>query len=95
MRYRTATASSKEHTTRYAKSKSRKLDCDNWDNGTYIIKDWKIIDRLYQRRREQDVYPLMDMLLSIDEKQPNPLGEDAIKTVLEKIKQEENNHETL
>ena len=19
-----------------------KLDCDNWDNGTYIIKDWKI-----------------------------------------------------
>ena len=71
-------------------------DCDkNCHNGTYIIKDWKIIDRLYQRRREQDVYPLMDMLLSIDEKQPNPLGEDAIKTVLEKIKQEENNHETL
>ena len=25
-----------------------KLDCDNWDNGTYIIKDWKIVDRLYQ-----------------------------------------------
>ena len=66
-----------------------KLDCDNWDNGTYIIKDWKIVDRLYKHRREQEVYPLMDMLLSIDEKQPNPLGEDAIKTALEKIKQEE------
>ena len=37
----------------------------------------------------------MDMLLSIDEKQPNPLGEDAIKATLEKIEQEENNHETL
>lgn len=58
-------------------------------------QDWKIVDRLYQRRREQDVYPLMDMLLSIDEKQPNPLGEDVIKAALEKIKQEENNHETL
>ena len=66
-----------------------KLDCDNWDNGTYIIKDWKIVDRLYRRRREQNVYPLMDMLLSIDEKQPNPLGEDAIKAALAKIEQEE------
>ena len=72
-----------------------KLDCDNWDNGTYIIKDWKIIDRLYKRRREQEVYPLMDMLLSIDEKQPNPLGEEATKAALAKIEQEENNHETL
>ena len=66
-----------------------KLDCDNWDNGTYIIKDWKIVDRLFQRYREQEVYPLMEMLLSIDEKQPMPLGEDAIKAALEKIKQEE------
>ena len=24
---------------------ANKLDCDNWDNGTYIIKDWKIVDR--------------------------------------------------
>ena len=31
----------------------------------------------------------MDMLLSIDEKQPMPLGEDTIKAALEKIKQEE------
>lgn len=68
---------------------ANKLDCDNWDNGTYIIKDWKIVDRLYQRRKEQEVYPLMDMLLSIDEKQPEPLGEDAIRAALEKIEQEE------
>ena len=68
---------------------ANKLDCDNWDNGTYIIKDWKIIDRLYQRRGEQAVYPLMDMLLSIDERQPEPLGEDAIRAALEKIKQED------
>ena len=31
----------------------------------------------------------MDMLLSIDERQPNPLGEEAIKAALEKIQQEE------
>ena len=45
---------------------ANKLDCDNWDNGTYIIKDWKIVDRLYQCRREQDKYSFMNMLLSLD-----------------------------
>lgn len=67
---------------------ANKLDCDNWDNGTYIIKDWGIVDRMYLHRREQDVYPLMDMLLSIDERQPKPLGEEAIKTALENIEKE-------
>ena len=23
------------------------LDCDNWDNGTYIIKNWQIVERVY------------------------------------------------
>ena len=67
---------------------ANKLDYDNWDNGTYIIKDWEIIDRMYLHRREQDVYPLMDMLLSIDERQPKPLGEETIKKVLENIEKE-------
>lgn len=71
-----------------------KLDCDNWDNGTYIIKDWKIIDRLYVKNREQREYPLIDMLLSIDEKQPEPLGENAIVDALIKIKQEEINDDS-
>lgn len=68
---------------------ANKLDCDNWDNGTYIIQDWKIVDRLYRHNREQDVYPLMDMLLSIDEHQPHPLGEEEIKKRLAEIEKEE------
>lgn len=67
---------------------ANKLDYDNWDNGTYIIKDWEIVDRMYLHRREQDVYPLMDMLLSIDERQPKPLGEETIKKVLEDLERE-------
>ena len=67
---------------------ANKLDYDNWDNGTYIIKDWEIMDRMYLHRREQDVYPLMDMLLSIDERQPKPLGEETIKKALENIEKE-------
>ena len=67
---------------------ANKLDYDNWDNGTYIIKDWEIIDRMYLHRREQDVYSLMDMLLSIDERQPKPLGEEVIKTALANIEKE-------
>lgn len=67
---------------------ANKLDYDNWDNGTYIIKDWEIVDRMYLHRREQDVYSLMDMLLSIDERQPKPLGEETIKKVLEDLERE-------
>lgn len=67
---------------------ANKLDYDNWDNGIYIIKDWEIVDRMYLHRREQDVYPLMDMLLSIDERQPKPLGEETIKKVLEDLERE-------
>lgn len=46
------------------------LDCDNYDNGVYIIEDWKIVDRVYMRGGEQDKYDLNGMLIAIDEYQP-------------------------
>lgn len=46
------------------------LDCDNYDNGVYIIEDWKIVDRVYMRGGEQDEYDLNEMLIAIDETQP-------------------------
>lgn len=57
------------------------LDCENWDNGVYIIKDWKIVDRKYHEGHEQQEYDLIDMLLEIDENQPKnmQLGEKFIK----------------
>lgn len=52
---------------------ANKLDCDNWDNGVFIIKDWLIIGRKYHSGGEQYQYDLKDMLESIDEKQPEQM----------------------
>lgn len=49
------------------------LDTDNGDNGVYIIKDWKIIDRLYFTGTEQKKYDLDKMLESIEESQPEDM----------------------
>lgn len=46
------------------------LDCDNYDNGTYIIKDWQIVAREYFSGEEQEQYNLEEMLREIDECMP-------------------------
>jgi len=46
------------------------LDTDNFDNGTYIIKDWKIIGREFFEGEEQAEYTMQEMLEGINEKQP-------------------------
>lgn len=50
--------------------KNYALDCDNWDNGMYIIKDWKIVGRRYMYHEEQRNYDIGEMLLCIDSHQP-------------------------
>lgn len=47
------------------------LDCDNWDNGVYVIEGWKIVGRKYfDGRKEQNDYSMFDMLYEIDSAQP-------------------------
>lgn len=46
------------------------LDCDNYDNGVYVIEGWKIIDRKYFNGSEQKEYDLEEMIREIDECQP-------------------------
>lgn len=47
------------------------LDCDNGDNGVYIIEGWRIVGRQYQRHSyEQQEYDLLDMVRAINEAQP-------------------------
>lgn len=46
------------------------LDTDNYDNGTYIIDGWKIVDRKFMDHSEQQAYKLNDMLKVINENQP-------------------------
>ena len=47
------------------------LDCDNYDNGVYIIdKNWDIVERAYKRGFEQKEYDLEEFIKEIDNKQP-------------------------
>lgn len=62
-----------------------RLDCDNWDNGTYLIENWEIVGREFFDGVEQDRYPLDQMLFEIDASQPadQRLGEERIRKELE------------
>ena len=64
-----------------------RLDCDNYDNGTYIIDGWDIVDREYFNGSEQDNYDLYEMLCDIDKAQPvnEWLGKDKIKQMLDEM----------
>ena len=48
------------------------LDCDNGDNGMYIIKDWQIIGREFFDRQEQQEYNLKEMIQDVKDAQPKP-----------------------
>lgn len=60
------------------------LDCDNYDNGVYIIKDWEIVDRKCHTGREQQEYDLYGMLTDINESQPEGerLPDEVIKNAV-------------
>lgn len=49
------------------------LDCENWDNGVYVIQNWEIVDRKYFDYTEQQEYKLEEMLVEIDECQPKEM----------------------
>ena len=57
------------------------LDTINSDNGTYIIKDWQVVDRYYSKGLKSNITyeELIDKLLDIDSCQPKPLGLTEIK----------------
>ena len=46
------------------------LDCDNYDNGVYIVDGWDIVDRKYFSGSEQYHYDRTEMLGAINEAQP-------------------------
>ena len=46
------------------------LDCDNYDNGVYIIKDWEIVDRKFFNGQEENHYPLYEQLEVINNCMP-------------------------
>ena len=51
--------------------KLEKLDCNNYDNGMYIIENWEIVGREFQVSEDnENEYDLEAFLLEINEKQP-------------------------
>ena len=47
------------------------VDCDNQDNGTYIIKDWEIVERgFFNNEKEQTGHNMNELLKDIDFCQP-------------------------
>ena len=63
---------------------AEKLDCNNFDNGVYLIRNWKISGRKYFNGYEQNSYDLTEMLIAIDEAQPSPLGKEYIFEYIKK-----------
>lgn len=61
-----------------------RLDCDNYDNGVYIVDDWEIVGREFFKWEEQNEYSLLDMLIAIDEAQPDKerIGKEEISNKL-------------
>lgn len=66
--------------------KCNSLDCDNYDNGVYLIKGWQIADRDHFKGTEQKEYPLIEMVKEIDLKQPTEqqLGVEFIEKAFNK-----------
>lgn len=60
------------------------LDCDNYDNGLYLIDEFEIVGRKFFNGYEQDGYTLESMLADIAASQP--LQDDIFKAVNEDIK---------
>jgi len=67
------------------------LDTDNFDNGVYIIRDWKVVGREFVRGFEQRQYVLKEMLIEINNHQPleeqiNPLFFEAEEVETKNLK---------
>lgn len=69
------------------------LDLDNYDNGVYVCKDYEIVGRRFAPKDddyniiEQQEYDLYQMMIAINDKQPEALKvtEEAIKEYVAKF----------
>lgn len=65
-----------------------RLDCDNYDNGVYIIDHWEIVERLYNHGTEQANYDVDSFVLELNERMPEQNRMDA-RVLKELLKAEE------
>lgn len=64
------------------------LDCDNGDNGVYIIKDWEIVGREFFNGKEQRDHDLHGMLKAINRTflEKRRVDEEVLDNYVRKIK---------
>lgn len=67
------------------------LDCDNGDNGVYIIQDWRIVGRYYNDYADTDEYDLEEFMLDIDcsMREDDQLGAEKIHEYIQNRKEKE------
>lgn len=67
-----------------------RLDCDNYDNGVYVIDGWRIVGRQYFKGAEQRSHDMLEMLLEINSTQPvrEQLEQSEIEEAVKKFKEE-------
>lgn len=65
-----------------------RLDCNNYDNGVYIIDRWEIVGRLYNHGTEQANYNVDSFVLELNERMPEQSRMDA-RVLKELLKAEE------
>lgn len=53
-----------------------KLDCDNYDNGVYLVDNGEIIGRVYNHGEEQDNYDFNEFVCSLNESMPKCYRQD-------------------
>lgn len=65
-----------------------RLDCDNYDNGVYIIEDWEIVGREFFKGDEQASYDEYEVIQGFNENMPEgmKLSEEELKIRYEKLK---------
>lgn len=60
-----------------------KLDCNNYDNGVYFIKNWKIVGRKYEHGKEPfDEEFIREMVSYINANMPEKIDEDILQEKL-------------
>lgn len=65
-----------------------RLNCNNYDNGVYIIDRWEIVGRLYNHGTEQANYNVDSFVLELNERMPEQSRMDT-RVLKELLKAEE------
>ncbi len=64
-------------------NKLDRLDMQNWNNGVYVVRGWKVEKRLYSEDAEVSIDGFYDSMRCLDEAQPSEqrIGSDMLRAL--------------